>query len=143
MSAGEITANVLEEMDKGLYKVIIQNFANPDLVGHSGDFNATVKACEFIDGCIGRIVSKAKDKGFNLIITADHGNAEYMIYEENNEPCPSHTTNPVIFLLVSDKLKNAKLKTNCGLKDVAPTVLRILDIQKPAEMTGESIIEQS
>jgi 2,3-bisphosphoglycerate-independent phosphoglycerate mutase len=141
MSAREITQKVIEEMDKKSYRVIIQNFANPDLVGHSGDFNATVKACETVDECIGRIIVKAREKGYTIILTADHGNAEYKIYEENGEPCPSHSLNPVICLLVSEKFKNAKLKKGRGLQDIAPTILELLDIKKPAEMTGESLIE--
>jgi 2,3-bisphosphoglycerate-independent phosphoglycerate mutase len=132
---------VIEEIDKSDYQMIIQNFANPDLVGHSGDFNATVKACEVVDECIGRIIVEARKKGYNIILTADHGNAEYKIYEENGEPCPSHSLNPVICLLISDKFKGVRLKKNHGLQDVAPTVLQILDIAKPAEMTGESLIE--
>jgi 2,3-bisphosphoglycerate-independent phosphoglycerate mutase len=143
MSAHEITDRVLREIDTGKYRVIIQNFANPDLVGHSGDFNATVKACEVVDECIGKIVTKAKENGYAIIITADHGNAEYKIYEENGDPCPSHSLNPVICVLVSDKYKTAKMRSGCGLRDVAPTILKILDIQKPREMTGESLIEPS
>ncbi len=141
MSAKEITDRVLKEIDSEKYRVIIQNFANPDLVGHSGDLKATIKACEVIDECIGKIVAKAKEKGYAIIITADHGNAEYKIYEENSEPCPSHTTNPVICVLVSDKYKDAKLRQGCGLKDIAPTILKLLDIAKPTEMTGKSLIE--
>jgi 2,3-bisphosphoglycerate-independent phosphoglycerate mutase len=143
MSAREITAKVIEEMDKNTHRVIIQNFANPDLVGHSGSYEATIKACEAVDECIGKIVKKAQEKGFNIIITADHGNAEHMIYEENGDRCPSHTLNPVICLLVSEKYKTAKLKSDGGLCDIAPTVLDILNISKPAEMTGKSLIDQS
>jgi len=140
MSAREVTEKVLKELDGGKHRVIIQNFANPDLVGHSGNMAATVKACEVIDECIGRIIPKALEKGYNVIITADHGNAEYMIYEENGQQCPSHTTNPVICLLVSDKYHKYHLKDGCGLKDIAPTILEMLDIEKPQEMTGQSLI---
>lgn len=139
MSAPEITKKVLIQMDKD-YDFIIQNFANCDLVGHSGEFDAVVKACETIDECIGKIYKKALKKGYNLIITADHGNAEYMIYEKTKEPCPAHTTNPVPFILVSEKYKNAKLRKNGGLKNIAATVLDIMHVEKPKEMTPKSLI---
>lgn len=139
MSAREVTEDVLEEIDKDTCGLIVQNFANPDLVGHSGNFKATVKACEVIDECIGRISKKTLEKGYDLIITADHGNAEYKIYEENGEPCPSHSTNPVIFLLVSDRYQNQKLRNGGSLEDIAPTILKMLNIQQPAEMTGKSL----
>jgi 2,3-bisphosphoglycerate-independent phosphoglycerate mutase len=142
MSAREVTQSVLKEMDTEKYRVIIQNFANPDLVGHSGNMDATVKACEVVDECIGKIAAKAMEKGYNLIISGDHGNAEYMIYEENGEPCPSHTINPVICVLVSKKYAKTTLKQQSGLKDIAPTILEILDIKKPAEMSGQSLINQ-
>jgi 2,3-bisphosphoglycerate-independent phosphoglycerate mutase len=140
MSAREVTEKVLKEIEKEKYTLIVQNFANPDLVGHSGDFAATVKACEVVDECIGKIVPKALEHGYDLIITGDHGNAEYKIYEENGEQCPSHTNNPVIFLLVSKENIKKVLKKDRGLQDVAPTILQLLDIQKPPEMTGESLI---
>ncbi|MFC1750652.1 2,3-bisphosphoglycerate-independent phosphoglycerate mutase [Pseudomonadota bacterium] len=139
MSAKEVTNKAIEELDKG-YNFIVQNFANPDLVGHSGKMDATVKACEVIDECIGRISAACLQKGYHLIITADHGNAEFMIYEDNKEPCPSHTQNPVPCILVSSSYKDAKLKDDQGLKDLAPTILDILDIAQPQEMTGQSLI---
>jgi len=141
MSASQVTEKVIAELEKKQYTLIVQNFANPDLVGHSGDYQATVKACEVVDECIGRISQKALEEGYDLIITADHGNAEYMIYEENGEPCPSHTKNPVIFLLVSDRYKTQKLHSGGSLQDIAPTILKILDIQQPAEMTGKTLVE--
>ena len=139
MSALEITDKVLKQLDKN-HDFIIQNFANCDLVGHSGEYEAVVKACETIDECIGKIYKKALKKGYNLLITADHGNAEYMIYEKSKKPCPSHTTNPVPFILVSEKYKNAALKKNKGLKNIAATVLDIMNIKKPKEMTPKSLI---
>lgn len=140
MSAAEVTNRVLREMEGNKYQVIIQNFANPDMVGHSGNMEATVKACQVIDECIGKIAEKAKQEGYQLMITADHGNAEYMIYEKNHEQCPSHTNNPVIFLLVSEKYKKTKLKNDHSLQDIAPTILEMMEIQKPSEMTGESLL---
>ncbi len=140
MSARGVTDAVIKEMDSSDYSLIVQNFANTDLVGHSGDYKATVTACEVVDECIGRISQKALEKGYDLIITADHGNAEYMIYEENGEPCPSHTKNPVIFLLCSPRYKENKLRDGGSLEDIAPTILRMLDIQQPEEMTGKSLL---
>jgi len=139
MGAKEITARVLKELDKN-YDFIIQNFANCDLVGHSGNLEATVKACETLDECIGEISQKTLKKGYHLLITADHGNAEYMIYEKTKEACPSHTTNPVPLIVVSEKYKKAKLAKNGGLKNVAPTVLKIMGIKKPKEMTSKSLL---
>lgn len=141
MSAREVTDAVLKEIDKNTYSLIVQNFANTDLVGHSGDYKATVTACEVIDECIGRIAEKTLEKGYDLIITADHGNAEYMIYEENGEPCPSHTKNPVIFLLVSSRFEKEKLREGGSLEDIAPTIVKMLDIQQPDVMTGKSLIQ--
>lgn len=140
MSAREVTDRVIKEMDQKDYDLIVQNFANPDLVGHSGNMQATVKACEVIDECIGKISAKAVEENYNLIITADHGNAEYMIYEENGDPCPSHTLNPVICLLVSKQYKSAKLAQGRGLQDIAPTILDIMAIRQPKEMMGKSLI---
>lgn len=142
MSAYEITKKVLNELNKHDFDFIIQNFANCDLVGHSGEFKAAIKACEVLDECIGKIYKKTLEKGYHLLITSDHGNAEYMIYEKTKEPCPAHTTNPVQFVLVSEKLKKAKLRKNCGLKNVAPTILDIMKIQKPKEMPCKSIISK-
>ena len=141
MSAAGIAERAMKELENGKYRLIVQNFANTDLVGHSGDYKATVTACEVVDECIGKIVGKAQDMGYHVILTADHGNAEYMVYEENGEPCPSHTTNPVICILISGKYKNSKLKNGRGLEDIAPTILNIMDIQKPAKMTGETLID--
>ncbi len=140
MGAQEITKKALKEIDRNYYPLIIQNFANADMVGHSGDLHAAIQACEVLDECIGAISKKTLEAGYNLIITADHGNAEYMIDEENLEPWPSHTKNPVIFLLVSKKYQKTRLKSGGGLADIAPTVLKLLELKKPVEMTGESII---
>lgn len=139
MSASGITERVIEEMNKNKYALIVQNFANPDLVGHSGKLEAAVKACQVMDECIQKIHAAAQKNGYVLIITADHGNAEYMIYD-NGEPCPSHTMNPVIFLLASENYRQAKLRNGGGLEDVAPTILDIMGIEKPSEMTGKTLL---
>ncbi len=140
MSAFAIQQKVIAEMEKDQYSLIIQNFANPDLVGHSGDLKATIRAVEVVDKCIGAIVKKALSKGYTVVLTADHGNAEYMIYENSGQPCPSHTTNPVICLIIGPKYRQAKLAKGQGLKDIAPTILEIMKIPKPKEMSGQSLI---
>lgn len=146
MSAPAIADRAVQEIKKNKHQVIIQNFANADLVGHSGDYKATVKALEAIDKCIGEIVPAALANGYDFILTADHGNAEYMIYP-NGDPCPSHTTNPVICLvaksqssLAAETKNKYSLSKKGGLEDIAPTMLDLLNIKKPKEMTGQSLI---
>lgn len=141
MSAREITNKVIKEVSSNKFDFIIQNFANPDLVGHSGNLIATIKACEIIDECIGKITKATLKNDYHLIIIADHGNAEYMIYEESGDQCPSHTLNPVPCILVSKKYKSAKLRGRMGLKDIAPTILEIMNIKKPKEMEGKTLIK--
>jgi 2,3-bisphosphoglycerate-independent phosphoglycerate mutase len=138
MSAPEVTEKVLENIGK--YDFILINFANADLVGHSGKFDAIVKACEVVDEEIGKIVDKAIENDYWVIVGADHGNAEHKLYE-NGEVDVSHGFDPVKYSLVGKKedMKNIKLKDG-GLKDVAPTILEIMGIEKPVEMTGESLI---
>lgn len=134
MSAYEVTDKLLENMNK--YDVIILNFANPDMVGHTGNMSATIKAVEAVDENLGKIYEKACELGFTLLVTADHGNSEFMI-DENNNPVTSHTTNKVPFI-VCDK----NLQLNEGrLSDIAPTMLELLRLGKPKEMTGESLIK--
>lgn len=142
MSAHEITDRLIKEMESEKYDVIIVNFANGDLVGHSGDFAASVKAVEVLDECIGKITTAGLRENYEMLITGDHGNVEYMIYDEGAEkgqPCPSHTRNPVPLFLVSNAHKTAKLN-NGELKDVATTLLALLEMKKPEEMTGENLI---
>jgi len=139
MSALGIKDALLKEIKKNDFKLVVVNFANGDLVGHSGDYKATVKGLEAVDKCIGEIISEAKKKGYDVFLTADHGNSEYMRYE-NGEDCPSHTLNPVIFILVSERYKNAKLRKRGGLCDITPTILDLLKIRKPFSMSGKSLI---
>ncbi len=139
MSAPEVCEKVLENVGK--YDFILVNFANPDLVGHSGVFEAAVKACEVVDNQVGKIVSKALENDYYVIVGADHGNAENMLYA-NGEVDASHGFNPVIYSLVGKDLEGIKFKPNGGLKDVAPTILELMGIEKPLEMTGESLIEK-
>jgi 2,3-bisphosphoglycerate-independent phosphoglycerate mutase len=142
MSAKKITDALLKDLKTHEYKFIALNFANCDLVGHSGNYKAAIKAVETLDKCLARIIPVAKEKGYTMLITADHGNAEYMIYEKNDEECPSHTLNPVIFILCSDFYKNAKLIKKGGLSNIAPTILDILGIKKPVGWDNSLIIKK-
>jgi len=138
MSAFELTDRLIQEIEKNQYDVIICNFANPDMVGHSGNFAATVKAIETIDICLGKI-KKALDKaGGELIITADHGNAEQMFDPQTNQAHTAHTTDPVPFIFSGRAAKI--VKNDCKLSDIAPTMLYLLGLEKPLEMTGTSIV---
>ncbi|MDD4938049.1 MAG: 2,3-bisphosphoglycerate-independent phosphoglycerate mutase [Candidatus Shapirobacteria bacterium] len=137
MSAFEIKDKVIENIGK--YDFILINFANPDLVGHSGIFKAAVKACEVVDECVGEIVEKAEKNNYCVIVGADHGNAEEMLYV-NGEIDASHGYNQVMYSFIDKDLEKIKLKKNKGLKDIAPTILQIMGIEKPIEMTGESLI---
>ncbi len=138
MSAIEVKKKVLKEIKKDKFDIIIINFANPDLVGHSGKINAVIKAIKTVDECVGEITQLILKKNGKTLITADHGNAEQMIYK-NKEVCPAHTTNKVPFILVSKKEK--KLRKQGELIDIAPTILKILKIKKPKEMTGKNLIK--
>lgn len=138
MSALAVTEAALAKIREGV-DIVMMNLANPDMVGHSGVLPATIKAVEVIDGCVGRICKEVLARGGTVLITADHGNCEQMI-DEHGGPHTAHTLNPVPFHLIGDRFKKAKLNSGRGLQDVAPTILEILGITKPAEMTGESLI---
>ena len=137
MSAYEVTDKVVEAINSEKYDCIILNYANPDMVGHTGVLEAAIKAIETIDECVGRVVEAINNQDGVLIITADHGNAEQMIDYKTGEPHTAHTTNPVPLILVG--MENAKLREG-RLADLAPTMLDIMNLEKPAEMTGESLI---
>ncbi len=139
MSAVELTDRLIQEIKKQHYDVIICNFANPDMVGHSGNLAATIQAIETIDTCLGKIIPALLEVGGEAIITADHGNAEKMFDEETNQPHTAHTSDPVPFLYIG---RNARInKQNGILSDIAPTMLYLLGIPKPNEMTGQSIVD--
>jgi 2,3-bisphosphoglycerate-independent phosphoglycerate mutase len=135
MSAYEVTGEVLKRLESSIYDFILINFANPDMVGHTGVMEAAVKACEAIDQCLDKIVTKVKDLGGICIITADHGNCEQML--DGNHPYTAHTSNKVPFIVVSN---NITLREKGILADVAPTVLELMKLKKPEEMTGKSLI---
>ena len=139
MSAYEVTDKVVEALENDKYDAVILNFANTDMVGHTGSLEAAIKAVEAVDKCVGRIVKVIEEKKGNLIITADHGNAEQMIDYKTGEPHTAHTTNPVPIILITDN-PNYKLKENGKLADLAPTMLDLMGLEKPEEMTGESLL---
>ena len=141
MSAYEVTEKVVDAIESGKYNCIILNYANPDMVGHTGNLDAAIKAVEAVDECVGKVVKAIKDKKANLLITADHGNAEQMIDYTTGEPHTAHTTNLVPLILVTEK-ENQKLKPNGKLADLAPTILDLMNLEKPEEMTGESLLEK-
>lgn len=141
MSAPKITNTLLEKMRKEKYDFYTVNFANADMVGHTGDFGATVKACEILDQQIEILSKEVLRRGGNLIITADHGNAEKMFDEKANQAYTYHTKNPVPFLLVSDKFKDIKLKEGGILGNIAPTILDIMNVEKPKVMEKDSLIK--
>jgi len=131
MRAREITAEILQAMTDKTHEVIFANLCNADMVGHSGNFPAIVKAVETIDECLGRLSEAARENNYDWLITADHGNAE--------ELKTSHTTNPVPLILQSDRVDKIKVDTG-GLVDIAPTVLKLLGLPQPREMTGQSLV---
>lgn len=140
MSAPAVCNEVLKALDNDDYGFVLVNFANPDMVGHTGVMEAAVKACETVDTCVGKIVAKAKEKGVAVVLTADHGNAECMEDKVTHTPYTAHTTNPVPLFVMN--AGDIELKQTGALCDIAPTVLDIMGIEKPAEMTGESLIKE-
>ena len=139
MSAPAVCSEVLKALDNEEYGFILVNFANPDMVGHTGVMEAAVKACETVDECVGRIAAKACEKGVYMILTADHGNAECMEDSITHAPYTAHTTNPVPFFVIN--AGDVKLRETGALCDIAPSVLQLMGIEKPAEMTGVSLIK--
>ncbi len=139
MSANEITVKFLEQIEAGRHRVFIMNYANPDMVGHTGDMEATVKALSTVDNCLGKVAAAVLERDGTLLITADHGNADEMKDKEGHTHT-AHTTNPVPFILVRRDTAGINLRDGC-LKDIAPTMLQLLGIAKPLEMTGDTLIE--
>lgn len=138
MSASEVADKVITAVKSGVYDVIICNFANADMVGHTGDFPATVHAIESLDAAIGRIAPVIREAGGELLITADHGNAEQMYDPETRQPQTAHTTNPVPFIYMGRK---ARMAATGSLEDVAPTMLYLMGLRAPSEMSGRSLVE--
>lgn len=139
MSAYEVTEGAKEALVSGKYDVVILNFANPDMVGHTGVLEAAVKAIKAVDECVKVLVDTVLSLDGSVLITADHGNAELMVDPETNAPFTAHTTNEVPFIYVSNHTEGVTLKDG-KLADIAPTMLNILGIEQPKEMTGENLI---
>ena len=138
MSAAGVTDVLTAAIHRNEHEFILCNFANGDMVGHSGSLPATIKAVETVDGCLARVVKAAADAGATLLVTADHGNCEYMIDEATGGPHTAHTTNPVP-LIVLDPRGDRPLRSGGALCDVAPTILRMLRVEQPSEMTGTDL----
>ena len=140
MSCYTVTEKLTEAIRSGKYDLVVANFANPDMVGHTGVLSAAIKAIEVVDECMGKVVDAVESMHGNLFILADHGNADIMIDEKTGEPYTAHTTNPVPFILVSEE--KHKLREGGCLADVAPTLLELMGIPQPKEMTGKSLLEK-
>ena len=148
MSADELTESCIKAIDSGIYSLVVINFANPDMVGHSGILSAAIKANEKVDSCVGKLLNSIGKLGGSILITADHGNSEVMVGPDG-QPWTAHTTNPVPVILVEGEKRklsgygnDIKLReTGGGLSDLAPTLLHLLDLPKPKAMTGSTLIE--
>ena len=153
MSAYDVTEKVVEQIQKNHYGAIVLNFANPDLVGHSGNIQATIEAIETVDACVGKVVKTALENDYKVILTADHGNAEEMINLQTGEIDKEHSTNPVPLIIVSKNLMGqagpsgdppegdlSLLRPVGVLSDVAPTILKLLGVEQPKEMTGRALV---
>lgn len=138
MSAPLVTDEVVTRVASSAYDLIVLNFANPDMVGHTGIEPAAIAAMEVVDECVGRVVDAVLAAGGALLLTADHGNCEQMV-DENGQPHTAHTSNPVPLLLVDPDLRSARLRAGI-LADIAPTILQLMGLEKPAEMTGSSLL---
>ena len=142
MSARQVTEALVKKFREEDIGLVIANYANADMVGHTGNFEASVKACEVIDECLGKVVDAALGKKGRVVITADHGNIEQLIDYDTGMPHTAHTTNLVPLILVDEERKNVQLKQGAG-SDVAPTVLKLLEVPQPKEMTGRSLVVES
>jgi len=140
MSAPEVTAALLEQIAADKYDLIILNYANPDMVGHTGSIPAVITALEAVDGLLGQVIDAVSAKGGTAIITADHGNAERMIDPATGLPMTAHTSNPVPLILVGSGAEGKALRDGGRLCDIAPTLLELLGLPQPAEMTGQSLL---
>ncbi|MEM9269985.1 MAG: 2,3-bisphosphoglycerate-independent phosphoglycerate mutase, partial [Pseudomonadota bacterium] len=140
MAAGEVSDVLEEAIRGGTYDLIIVNYANPDMVGHTGDLEAAMKACEAVDAGLARTVTAIQDVGGAMLVTADHGNCEVMVDPETGGPHTAHTLNPVPLILVEGP-QDAQLSPG-RLADLAPTLLDLMGLEKPVEMTGRSLLSR-
>jgi 2,3-bisphosphoglycerate-independent phosphoglycerate mutase len=138
MSAPEVTDQLVAALEEEKYRFVIVNYANPDMVGHTGSIPAVVRAVETVDACLGRVLAATERAGGVCLVTADHGNAEQMLEPDGVSPFTAHTTNPVPVVLT---LAAATLRADGELQDLAPTVLDLLDLPVPPEMTGRSLLQ--
>ncbi len=146
MSALEVTDKLLETLENGKeagkpYDLVVLNFANGDMVGHTGILEAAIKACETVDTCLGRIVDYISSRDGIVLITADHGNADIMVDLKTGEPFTAHTLNPVPFILIDDEHRTNSLRPDGALKDIAPTILSLMNLPIPSEMEGNTLLE--
>ena len=139
MSAVEVTEKAIAKLDSNEYDVMILNFANCDMVGHTGVFDAAVTAVDTVDKCVQKVIDKILSMGGCAIVTADHGNADKML-EEDGSPFTAHTTNKVPFIVVGERFIGKKLRDGGILADVAPTLLDMMDVAVPEEMTGKTLL---
>ena len=139
MSAFEVCDKFVEAIKSGKYDVIITNFANPDMVGHTGVEAAAIKAIEAVDQCVGRVVDALKEVDGQMFICADHGNAEQLVDYETGDPFTAHTINPVPFILVNYDSAYTLREGGC-LADIIPTMIEMMGMEQPAEMTGKSLL---
>ena len=139
MSADEVTDKLVAAIESGDFDALICNFANGDMVGHTGVFEAAVKACETLDRCIGRLAEAVRKTGGDMLITADHGNVEQMFDHDTGQPHSAHTCELVPFVYLGQR-KDVRIAEGGVLSDVAPTLLDLMGIPKPAEMTGRPLV---
>ena len=135
MSADQLTASCIEAIESGVYSLIVINYANPDMVGHTGVFDAIVKAVEVTDDCLREVVEAGRANGYQFIVIADHGNADFARHPDGS-PHTAHTTNPVPVVVLSERVDSIQ---DGILADVAPTVLKLMGILQPPEMTGTAL----
>ena len=138
MAAYELTSELVNRISKKNYDFIVTNFANTDMVGHTGNLSATIKAVETLDNCLGNLYNQCKKSGFTLIVTSDHGNADMMFDYNKDTPCTTHSLNPVPFIICESYNFNSK---KGKLSDIAPTILKLLGIPRPDEMNGRPLIK--
>jgi 2,3-bisphosphoglycerate-independent phosphoglycerate mutase len=137
MSAEEVTDRLVEAIESGKYDAIICNYANPDMVGHSGKLEAAIQAVETVDHCLGRVNKALHRVGGEMLITADHGNAEQMMDRKTNQAHTAHTANPVPLIYVG---REAELEKDGALCDIAPTLLKMMHLKQPSEMKGRPLV---
>jgi 2,3-bisphosphoglycerate-independent phosphoglycerate mutase len=136
MSASGIADAVVKAVEDAAFDVLVVNFANADMVGHSGQLAPTVKGVETVDACLGRIYQALRQNGGTMLVTADHGNAEMMVDPVSGGPHTAHTTNPVPFIYVSEDAKDFRLRPDGSLRDISPTMLGLLGLDQPGQMSG-------